>query len=223
MAFSQQRPFRLPLSLSVTRDHLVWTPAIDAIWTNRLLIIGARVIQYCYDDTSPGYGNVVGYQELVSLRDKWVRSRPVSFSPVYFEQPNPEEKVFFPGMWYLDDCHIVAAQTLKLFDILFAAYSPYIPRIGPALHLEMEKVDEKLRAAVLEICGIAVSNKQSAPALTTACIAVSICAERFSGCSRGVKRALMDVVVGMGRVLNYWPARVVRDRLEVVWSELIGS
>ncbi|ODM23265.1 hypothetical protein SI65_00854 [Aspergillus cristatus] len=129
MAFSQQRPFRLPLSLSVTRDHLVWTPAIDAIWTNRLLIIGARAIQYCYDDTSPGYGNVAGYQELVALRDKWVRSRPVSFSLVYVEQPNPEEKVFFPGMWYLDDCHIVAAQTLKLLDILlrsiFAIHTPH--------------------------------------------------------------------------------------------------
>lgn len=219
MAFSQQRPFRLPLSLSVMQDHLVWTPAIDAVWTNRLLIIGARVIQYCYDDTFPGYGSVAGYCELVSLRDKWVHSRPISFSPVYVEEPHRKEESFFPGIWYIDDCHIVAAQTLSLLDILFAAYSPYIPRIGPALHLEMENVNEKLRTTVLKICGIAVSNKQSAPALTTAYIAVSICAERFVGCCQ-VQRALMDVVVDMGRELNYWPARVVRDRLEVVWGEL---
>ncbi|OJJ89179.1 uncharacterized protein ASPGLDRAFT_78405 [Aspergillus glaucus CBS 516.65] len=159
MAFSQQRPFRLPLSLSVTQGHLVWIPASDAVWTNRLLIIGARVIQYCYNDTFPGYGSVAGYRELLALRGKWVRSRPISFSPVYIEEPNPEEKTFFPGIWYLDDCHIVAAQTLSLLDILFTAYSPYIPRIGSALHLEMENVDEKLRTAALEICGIAISNK----------------------------------------------------------------
>lgn len=219
MAFSQQRPFRLPLSLSVTQGHLVWTPASDAAWTNRLLIIGARVIQYCYDDTFPGYGGVAGYHELLSLREKWVRSRPVSFSPVYVQKPRSGEPTFFPVIWYLDDCHIVAAQSLSLLDILFATYSPYIPRIGPTLHLEMENVNEKLRAAVLEICGIAVSNKQSAPALTTACIAVSICAERFVGCHE-LQRTLMDVIVDMGRELNYWPARVVRDRLEVVWGKL---
>lgn len=177
------------------------------------------MIQYCYNDTFPGYGSVAGYRELLALRGKWVRSRPISFSPVYIEEPNPEEKTFFPGIWYLDDCHIVAAQTLSLLDILFTAYSPYIPRIGPALHLEMENVDEKLRTAVLEICGIAISNKQSAPALTTACIAVSICAERFVGCCE-VQRALIDVVVDMGGELNYWPARVVQNRLEVVWGEL---
>lgn len=46
MAFSQQRPFRLPLSLSVThsQNYLLWTPASDAVWTNRLLIICAQVI-----------------------------------------------------------------------------------------------------------------------------------------------------------------------------------
>ena len=177
------------------------------------------MIQYCYDYTFPGYGSVAGCCELLTLRDKWVCSRPISFSPVYVEEPHPEEQIFFPGAWYLDDCHIVAAQTLSLLDILFAAYSPYIPRIGPALHLEMEKINEKLRAVVLKICGIAISNKQSAPALTTAFIAVSICAERFVGCCE-VQRALIDVVVDMGGELNYWPARVVQNRLEVVWGEL---
>lgn len=68
-------------------------------------------------------------------------------------------------------------------------------------------------------CGIAVSNKQSAKALTTACIAVGICAEVFVSCCE-VQKALMDVVVDMDRKLNYWPARVVRYRLEVVWGEL---
>lgn len=218
MAFSQQRPFCLPLSLSATQDHLVWIRATDAIWTSRLLTLGKQVIQYSYDVTSPGYASIAKYQELSSLRGRWVRSRPASFAPVYIEQPNQADNIFFLGTWYLDDCHIVAAQTLKLLDILLTAYSPYIPRIGAALYLEMESVDEKLRTAVLEICGIAVSNKQSAPALTTACIAVSICAEKFVGSGCGVKRALIGVVVGMGSELNYWPARVVRHRLEMAWG-----
>lgn len=86
---------------------------------------------------------MAGYQELLTLQDKWVCSRPISFSPVYSKEPNPEERTFFPEIWYLDYCHIVAAQSFSLLDILFAAYLPCIPRIGPTLHLIMENLDEK--------------------------------------------------------------------------------
>lgn len=57
-------------------------------------------------------------------------------------------------------------------------------------------MSETLRTAVLEICGVGLSNRQSAPALTTACIAVSICAEEFV--DEGLRRALMGVVVETG-------------------------
>ncbi|PIG80521.1 hypothetical protein AARAC_003244 [Aspergillus arachidicola] len=83
VAFSQQRPIRLPLS--ITFPYLIWTPAPDHIWTNRLLIICAYALQYCYDDQPAPLDR---YYELIDLHNRWLQSRPPSFSPVYYEKSN---------------------------------------------------------------------------------------------------------------------------------------
>lgn len=86
MAFSQQRPFRLPLA--VYQPYLSWDPALDHIWVNRLFVIGAHIVQFCYDTESDR--SLKRYHELVQLVNRWLRSRPLSFSPIYFNEANKE-------------------------------------------------------------------------------------------------------------------------------------
>ncbi|KAE8138167.1 hypothetical protein BDV38DRAFT_292355 [Aspergillus pseudotamarii] len=212
VAFSQQRPIRLPLS--ITTPYLTWAPAPDHIWTNRLLIICAHALQYCYDDHPAPLDR---YYELIDLHNRWLKSRPPSFSPVYYEEPNHEmDDQLFPKIWYLDDCHIVASQSMGLLNILLTAYSPHIPRVGPLCRESMDVMNAKLRAIVFEICGIAVSNRQSPPAFTTLCIAVNICGDRFTDLRE--QKALMEVLVGTTRETSYWPTTESQKRLKEIWG-----
>ncbi|KAL3442422.1 hypothetical protein BJX65DRAFT_321538 [Aspergillus insuetus] len=236
LAFSQQRSIRLPPDIAVS--YLIWTPAPDHVWTNRLIVIGTHVLECCYGDNHKE-GEVrrrYEYDDLVQLREKWVAQRPSSFEPVYAEEPRLPVHAFppsdlalnspdttrwdsiFPKIWFTNNAHIVAAQTLGLLDILLTAYSPYIPRVGPSRRTEMEAVDTRIRQIVLDVCGMGLSNRQSPPAALTACIAIIICADWFVDVGRGVQKALMEVVVRTTEENNYWPTGESQVQLRQVWG-----
>ncbi|KAL4742735.1 hypothetical protein BDV11DRAFT_216810 [Aspergillus similis] len=214
LAFSQQRTTNLPLEVS--REYLTITEAEDHVWTNQLVVLGAMVLELCYGSRAGGAG--ADYGELIRLRDEWVTERPKSFAPVYVEPSTPDSETgsIFPGIWYADDTHITAAQTLCLLDILFIAFAPSTPRLGPSRRQELDAVDEKIRKIVLEICGMALSNRQCKPAGGTACIAINLCADRFT--DKNEQRALMGLVVGTMRESNYWPMVEGERRLRVAWG-----
>ncbi|KAL4957471.1 hypothetical protein BDW69DRAFT_191571 [Aspergillus filifer] len=169
LALSQQRATRLPVDL-VSETYLYFNEAEDHFWTNRLIVIGSLVLRYCYGDKGDGdemtpAGTKHTHEDLVKLLDKWLTKRPKSFAPMYVES-NPAE--IFSKIWYMDDAHIVAAQTLALLNILLMTYNPSLPRIGLARRQEMEALDTRIRGTVLKICGMALSNRQSRPAGLTA-------------------------------------------------------
>lgn len=174
------------------------------------------MLEFCYGDNPDGdRSERYEYTELVALRDKWVEKRPRSFAPIYVEPSSDTHTHLFPKIWYMDDCHIVAGQVLGMLDILFMAYSPHIPRIGPARLECVEAMDAKIRATVLEMCGMALSNQQSRPAGLTACIAINICADRFTDARE--QRALMELVVSTTQDSNYWPTTESQARLRAAW------
>ena len=217
MAFSQQRPFRIPLD--VCDVYLSWDPAPDHVLVNRLLIIAAHAVQYCYGNADQQVHT--RYEELVSLRDQWLNRRPLSLFPVYTEQPEPERGLIFPQKWFLNNCYIVAEQSVGLLDILLTAYDPSVARIGPGQRSAMESIDAKLKATVLGICGIALSNRQEPTALLTACIAIGICGDRFT--DQVEQEALMDIVINSVRDNNYWPSNALRGKLRKAWGWENGS
>ena len=105
---------------------------------------------------------------------------------------------------------------MGLLNILLTAYSPHIPRVGPTCRESMDVMNAKLRSTVFEICGIALSNRQSPPAFTTVCIAINICGDRFTDLKE--QQALMEVLVSTTRETNYWPTTVSQMRLKEVWG-----
>ncbi|KAL4817397.1 hypothetical protein BDW67DRAFT_184061 [Aspergillus spinulosporus] len=214
LAFSQQRTTNLPLDVS--RNYLKITEAEDHVWTNRLVVLGAMVLEFCYGNHAGGSGG--DYGELIRLRDEWVAKRPKSFAPIYVEPPTLDSGTgnIFPRIWYADDTHITAAQTLCLLDILFISFAPSTPRLGPSRRQELDAADEKIRKIVLEICGMALSNRQCKPAGGTACIAINLCADRFT--DKNEQRALMGLVVGTMRESNYWTMVEGERRLRMAWG-----
>jgi hypothetical protein len=80
----------------------------------------------------------------------------------------------------------------------------------------MESIDTKLKTTVLDICGIAISNRQEPTALLTASIAISICGDRFSDPAE--QQALMNIVVNTKRDNNYWPSTALGAKLRNAWG-----
>lgn len=212
MAFSQQRTFRL--SPAMCHEYLAFEPAPDHVFTNRLFIVGAHVLQYCYDDHNQG--TYSRHEELVSLHNQWLECRPSAFFPIYSGNPDREREEIMPQQWYLNDFHIVAAQTSGLINILLTAYDPTVARVGPNQRSAMKSIDTTLKSTVLEICGVALSNRQEPTALLTACMAIAICGERFT--DRTEQRQLMDIVVASLRDNNYWPSNALIVKLRKAWG-----
>ncbi|OOF98322.1 hypothetical protein ASPCADRAFT_505262 [Aspergillus carbonarius ITEM 5010] len=158
MAFSHQRPFRLPLSLSILSSYplpTLTTP--DHIRVNSLLILCAEIIQYCFDDASSR--SITTYDTLVRKRNEWVSSCPGSFVPIY-STPGKMAEGVFPNRWYLEECHVVAAQSLCFARILLAGFDPRVLGLGLGLGLgrgngrnKMEEVGREVRDAVWEGMG----------------------------------------------------------------------
>lgn len=212
MSILQQRPFRHPLA--VCEEFRPWPNAPDHVWVNYLLVISAHIVQYCFGDECQQ--SFTRHGELVQRRNQWLASCPISFIPVYFEEADQAQGELFPKMWYLNDCHIVAMQTLALTNILLTTYNPHNPRMGHNYQQTMATINTEIKASVLDICGVALSNRQSPTALLTACMGIMMCGERFT--DRGEQEALMRILVDMSRENNYWPTKVAQTRMEEVWG-----
>ncbi|GLA46409.1 hypothetical protein AnigIFM63604_009882 [Aspergillus niger] len=208
MAFTQQRPFRIPLDILDLYPAPGATSA-DYEWVNALLILAAHVIQFCFDEGASR--SVVTYRELVRKRDDWVRTCPGSFEAVYSDDGDGGG---FPNRWYLDGCQIVAAQSLGFIRILLATYNPSL--LGVRMGRITMATEKEVKEAVWEVCGVAVSNRQSPAGMVIASFAVVVCAEWFD--DRGEQERLREFVKEMRGECNYWPGVEMERRLERVWN-----
>jgi hypothetical protein len=212
LAYSHQRSFGLPLR--VCEGFLNGGDVPDHVLVNRLMVICAHVVQYCYDDHRPV--DAMSYKDLIGLYHRWLNTRPPSFLPVFSATPDRAKDEIFPQTWFLNDYHILAEHSIGLIDILLAAYNPTIARIGPGQKGATALLDTEIKSKVLEICGIALSNPQSPAAPVAACVAITICGDRFT--DRVEQEALMMVVVNTIKDSNYWAPTSTKAKLIRMWG-----
>lgn len=233
-AFSKQRTFRLPLG--PCEPYRTFEPADDYVWADRLVIHCADVLQYCfgseeeslprntYQSTSsmgviyppPSTDQrIARYEELVAFETLWAEMGPPSFKPIYAREPDRSRGEFFPELWYLNNCHVAGLQFLELARILLTVYNPKLPRLGPGQRTAMRTVDREVRASVLRLCGMALSNQQSPPGLVNAFVAIGMCGDRFS--DRLEQEALLGVLFKLEDEHAY-PTTSTRELLKEAWG-----
>lgn len=177
-AFMKQQPIGLDLQLwSVLQG---FDEAEDFVWADRHLYHLASVLQFCFDDDNRGQHHSRRWDELRQFEVLWEENKPFSFAAIHYKKPDRSAGEVLPEIWYLAEVHALATQYLDLSRILLAVYNPTIPRLGPGAALAHKKTSAKIRTAVLQLCGIAVSLPKCETALVQACMAIALCGEHIS-------------------------------------------
>ncbi|KAL5316735.1 hypothetical protein ACEPPN_015786 [Leptodophora sp. 'Broadleaf-Isolate-01'] len=210
MAFVNQRPLKTKLDHSFIDRS--FTPADDDTWAKRILINTAEIENFCFSDNEQP---VSTYRRLKEYDERWLESRPLSWLPLSYRAPNEACGEVFPEIWYMNHAVVIGIVHSIIGRVLLMCYNPTLPRIGPTHRNALEEVEEEIRKQIRELCGTALSNRRTIPALFTACMGVTMCGDRFS--DRGEQEALLNVLV-VTEEDHAWPTFAAQMHLKRAWG-----
>ncbi|KAF6841054.1 hypothetical protein CMUS01_03653 [Colletotrichum musicola] len=210
MAFATQRPIKVRL------DHLhidrSFSPADDDCWANRVVVHCAEVVQFCFGEVLDRQAE---YRRLVEYDRCWLRARPPSWLPIAYRAPDPSAGRAFPEVFYINHAVVIGNVHGALARALLMCHDESIPRIGPGRRLARQKLDDDIRMQIRELCGTALSNKATIPAMFTACMGVTACGDRFT--DEAEQRALLDILIKTDEE-HMWPTGSAQSHLKRAWG-----
>jgi len=210
----KQRPVRLPLDAWSSQRS--FNEAEDAVWTDRLVLYCADVLQFCFgDDLAGGRNRMERWKELKEFEDLWEFYKPLSFSPIQQQEPDRDQGQCFPRIWYMSECHVLGFQHLGLARILLTVYDPSIPRLGPGSIAAARRISATVREIVLMVCGNAKSNQTMQPALVMAHLAIAVCGEYFS--DEDEQKSMTSLLLEL-EAEHGWPTAKTIAELKQAWS-----
>ncbi|EXJ83518.1 hypothetical protein A1O1_07141 [Capronia coronata CBS 617.96] len=213
-AFLKQRSVRLPLdSWSILQG---FDEAEDFVWSDRHLYHCANVLQFCFgSDNGSGRSQIERWNELRQYQLHWDQVKPLSFSPIHYQDPDRSKGECFPHIWYMAEVQVAGMMFLDLARILLTVYNPNIPRIGPGVITAQKRIVEEVHDIVIRLCGTAMSNPSSQPAMVQAYMAIAVCGEYFSDPAE--QKALLGI---LDRLKNEqgWPTGKTAMELKKEWG-----
>lgn len=212
-AFAKQRSLLVPLEAWDALRN--FDQAEDAVWTDRLLLFCADVVNFCFgSDAVAGKSQLDRWRELKAFERKWEMNKPLSFSPIHFQEADVIAGEVFPQIWYLSDCHVTGMQFLDLARILLAFYDPTVPRLGPGATAAQRRMSAEVHEIVLRLCGVAQSNRGSQSAMVQAQMAIEICGEHVTNVDE--QRAMLELLRELETV-HAWPTSRAQAELKKTW------
>jgi hypothetical protein len=217
-AFMKQRSVRLPLEAWTPLRS--WSEAEDAVWTDRLVLFCADVLQFCFGDDAAGTRSQTDrWNELKEFQRTWELCKPLTFGPLREQEADGTHGVF-PLIWLFSEINVSGMQYLDLARILLTVYDPTIPKLGPGAVAAGRRTSASVREIVLEICGLAVSNGSAQPALVMAHLAIAVCGEYFT--NEYEQKSMIDLLTEL-ETEHAWPtAKTVAD-LTKAWGYSWGG
>jgi hypothetical protein len=216
----KQQPINFPLQYCNALRSLA--PTEHHIWTIRTIVFCADVLEYCYGrrsgrtEVTPAYTNHQRWQSLKQRATGIAARLPISFEPTYFHKPKIEAGEVFPQIWFQDPCYATAAGHLELAQILITVFDPTIPRLGLG-KLDLQRdMSKRLKTIVLRLCGIAMSNRRTAPNFINAFAAIVLCGEDVTNPKE--QAALLRLLDSMQFDFAYYTARIANG-LRSAWSQ----
>ncbi|OCK75378.1 hypothetical protein K432DRAFT_429464 [Lepidopterella palustris CBS 459.81] len=208
MAFVNQRSI-LPVLEHCNIDRS-FEPTDDCTWANRIVVLCADVIRYCFGD---GDHNVSTYSQLLEYSRDWMTYKPASFSPIFYRDPKDGE--LFPEIWLLSDAVVTGLQHYHLARILLTAHNPKVPRLGPGQRTALRLMNDEIQNDVRTLCGMAESNSRTPPNYVTACMAIAMAGDRFT--ERREQEALLRLLLKTEKE-HAWPTSTAQMHLKEAWG-----
>lgn len=98
---------------------------------------------------------------------------------------------------------------------LLQCYDPTLPKLGVARMEAQRRREAAVQDEIRQLCGIALSNGATIPAIFTASLGIASCGDRFN---RDEERAaLLDVLVKTERD-HFWPTAGAQTSLKRAWG-----
>ena len=135
--------------------------ADDHVWSCRMVALCADIIRYCFGE---GDRSTSTYTWLADNVDQWYLTKPAAFTPVYHKDADHEN--VFPEIWFVGDEVCIGWQHYYISKILLSAHNPRVPRLGPSRAAALRVMDDEIKEAVKQLCGIAMSNLKTPPNFT---------------------------------------------------------
>ena len=117
-------------------------------------------------------------------------------------------------MWFYSDEIVVGWQHYHLAKILLCAHNPTIPRLGPRGIEALRISDEDIKTHVRALCGICVSNTDTAPNFVYASMAITMAGDKFTDPRE--QEALLHVLEACDG--HGWPTVRAQEALKSAWS-----
>jgi hypothetical protein len=221
IAFLKQRAVQLPLETwSVLQG---FDEAEDFVWSDRHLYHCAKVLQFCFGgDSGNGKSQVERWNELRNFETRWDQSKPFSFMPIHYQEPDRTKGECLPHIWYMAEVHVAGLLSLELARILLTVYNPNISRIGPGVTAAQKRISEEVHDIVVRMCGTAASlggtaaaKPSSQPAMVQAYVAIVVCGEYFTDTVE--RRSLLGILDRLKRD-HGWPTERAATQLKREWG-----
>lgn len=182
----------------------------DAAWA-------CRAVLHCRDAIQFSLGAEGTSSEHTELREdnvKWRINKPTSFEPFYVDIQSSSNGNF-PDVRMHMDWHVMASQYNILAHILLTVYDPKFPRSGPSHKQAVREVDRQVQEDVKILCGIGLSNPQTASAMQVACMAISLCGDRFTD---DEEQHQLQGILARTEKIHGWPTAAIEQQLKVAWG-----
>lgn len=219
-SFLRQQEVRFPLARCEAFRQL--TPAIDAVWANRMVTFCADVLEFCYGSSCsdgkvfPAYTNQERWMELRTHERNLCAMLPASFEPTYCNEANATKGVIFPEIWYLESCHVSGTTYVELARMLLEAFNPTRPKLGHGFLAATNAFIASTKKILYRLCGIALSNHRFCPpSLINACLGISMFGEYFDDPAE--QEALLEILSLMSSRHAY-PTHQIANSLRRAWN-----
>ncbi|KAM4062700.1 fungal specific transcription factor [Hirsutella rhossiliensis] len=201
MAVASQRPIKFPLSLSFVDQS--FSPADDAMWANRIIVHCAKVVEFCFGQ---GQHSPHDHRALIEYDDGWLRCRPSTFVPIAYMDADASRGEVFPHILYFSHAVVVGVVHSMLAQALLMCCDPALPSMARG---------RLIRQRILQLCGTALSNESTIPAMITASLGIATCGDRFD--DHVERMALLDVLTKTEGD-HAWPTGKIQGRLKNAWG-----
>ncbi|RDA84374.1 hypothetical protein CP532_2601 [Ophiocordyceps camponoti-leonardi (nom. inval.)] len=155
-----------------------------------------------------GDGSESEWQRLSKQQELIEQKVLVAFRPTYQRTADKTKGEIFPTIWYASNIDVTSVQLALIAKAVLVAENPYL-KSPPTSRANWRLVENEVRNLLLDLCGIALCNPASPPALVQAALGIGMYGDFFTDF---YQRQAIRIVVERYRDAHAWPVQRLLDK-----------